>query len=400
MNTPPELQRQADALVRRAHLAGWAGSTARWTAVAFALAGFLILVLRGAFDVEPGSAAFGLALAALAPLAAYLLARTSPLTRAEAVARLDAESGGGGALLSAFELAEAGGSERAGSGPAAQPSSAGADFASRAEQQLAATGELPRLHWRRLAWPWPGSLAFALLCLMVPMDRLRPAGATGTAAALEGRVEDLRAQLEALRENIELEPAEEATLEDRLKRLDQELADAGFQEAFEGIDRMSEDLDRLGDDAQANAEQAMQKMQAAAEQMAQSPSASSAQVSEALEQLAKSGLGMTLPAGLEEQFAELAQSLAEGLDGADGVETPESAKELAQQLAELAQLSNELSEALSEALSKLGDSGLEGAQGNLPEMAWSPELLENLAQALKDAQLSSLECELARGGGT
>ena len=109
---------------------------------------------------------------------------------------------------------------------------------------------------------------------------------------------------------------------------------------------------------------------------------------------------MSLPAGLEEQFAELAKSLAEGLDGADGVKTPESAKELAQQLAELSQLSNELSDALSEALSKLGESGLEGAQGNLPEVAWSPELLENLAQALKDAQLSSQECELARGGGT
>ncbi|MHC4375762.1 MAG: hypothetical protein ACYS26_04090 [Planctomycetota bacterium] len=393
MNTPPELQRQADALVRRAHLARWAGSTARLTAVAFALAGALILVLRGAFDLEPAPAAAGLGLAALAPLAAYLLGRTSPLSRAQAVARLDADSGGGGALLSSFELAEAGALERVEPGT-------GADFASRAEQQLAAIGELPRLNWRRLSWPWPGALAFALLCLAVPMDGLTQAGATGTAAALEDRVEDLRVQLDALRENIELEPAEEATLQDRLKRLDEELADAGFQEAFEGIDRLSEDLDRLGDEAQANAEQAMQKMQAAAEQMAQSPSASSAQVSEALEQLAKAGLEMTLPAGLEEQFAELAESLAEGLDGADGVETPESALELAQQLAELSQLSNELSDALSEALSKLGESGLEGAQGNLPEVAWSPELLENLAQALKDAQLSSQECELARGGGT
>jgi hypothetical protein len=389
MPTPPELQRQADALVRRAHVARWAGATARLAALALALAGAGILVLRGAFGFDPGPAAWGLVLALLAPPAAWLLQRRSPLTRAQAVARLDADSGGGGALLAAFELAEAG-----------SAGDRGADLAARADRQLQAVGELPRLDWRRLCWPWPGALAFALLCLAVPMDGLVPAGATGTAAALEDRVEDLRQQLEALRENLELQPEEQATLEDRLKRLDEELADAGFQEAFEGIDRLSDDLDRLGEEAQANAEQAMQKLQAAAEQMAQSPSAASTQVSEALEQLAKAGLELNLPTGLEEEFAELAQALAEGLDGADGVETPESAAELAQKLAELASLSGELSDALSEALSKLGESGLEGAQGNLAELAWSPELVENLAQALKDAKLSSQECELARGGGT
>lgn len=380
---------RADALLRRVRLARWAGATAHWLAVALAMAGAVILLVRSAFGWSEGPAALWLGLAALAPLAALLAARRSPLTTEQAVARLDVGSGGAGALLTAYELgaaAPADGSDRA--------------WQAQLERQLEALPEPPRIDWRRLAWPWPAALVFALACLFVPIAGLAPASAEGTAEMLGDRVDELRFQLDALEERLELDPEEALALEERVGRLDEELDAAGFQEAFEGIDRLSDELDRMGEEAQANAEQALQKMQAAAESMAHSPSAASAQVSEALEQLAKSGLELSLPSGLEEEFAELAKSLADGLDGAEGLETPEAAAELAESLAELAGLSSQLSEALSEALSELGESGLEGAEGDLAQIEWSPELIEALAEALKNSELTSGECELARGGGT
>jgi hypothetical protein len=192
---------------------------------------------------------------------------------------------------------------------------------------------LPRLHpWRRLA-ALPPALAFLAAALLVP-QRV-PAGDVNSALADE-IVADLTATLLELKQQELMTPAEEQRLEEEIERIRRgarDRVDASSWEAADALrDKVAAGLSEK-QDAVKWAQESLARLNAAAQGGATAESTSAAQTAEltkALERLARSGLLAGAPADLQRwleggklpadaaSLGELTASLSAYLAGKDG----------------------------------------------------------------------------------
>jgi uncharacterized protein Yka (UPF0111/DUF47 family) len=358
-----------------------------WLGRGFAVAGIAALLARALFDVDAARASLALVPIGLVPLLAWKRARDRAPSADAALVWLDVHSGGSGGLVTAAERA----------GPA------GDAFERDALDRLAAVPAPASTSTGRQRLAPLAALLFAGACLVVPVGadeldgpELRPASEVhGT------ELERLREALTALEERVELEPERRAELGERLTALEQELADQSAGElALEGLDRMAEELAREAERAEAEAARALERLSDAAEGLPGSSSEAAESIEEALAELEQAGLLGALSPELSDELRELAEKLAEGLDGSDGIESAKGVEELMERLAELAALREELARELAKLMEELGEQGLATSPGALPPVELSADELRALIEALKEAQLDPQQCELARGGGT
>ena len=308
------LDKAISALRRRALGVAWirrAGPLCGWTLSGCSAAALLV---RGGASWERGEAAWLLAPALIAPIAALVLARRERPSPAQAATWLDVRSGGSGFVVTEQEL-----------GATA--------WSPRTEAALAAALErLPRVELGALLRPLAVALALATLALWIelPRDMVGPPPAV-SAAALE-RVEE---RLEVLKDALALEPELERELEERLDAARTDSEAGNPESTYEALDQLDERIEQAAQEAELAAQQALALLQRATSE------AELAQAQEALQNAAQSmgaaGLSKDLPQKLERELAQAAQSLAgEPLSSAD-----------------LARLAQELKGALDGRMSKL-----------------------------------------------
>jgi hypothetical protein len=255
----------------------------RWAAGAMLAAGGLALLCR---LFVPAATPY-LPWLLLVPLAAVVPAIVAALRRAyspaELLALADTMTGGDGLLLTVAERRHDGWSD--------------------APQLVrAAQLRLPRLRpWRRLA-PVAPALAFLTIALLLP-QRVAPAGA----AALSGEIAaSLSAMLADLQAQELVTPAEDNALEqeiERVRRAAQERMDAS---AWEAADALRDKLAATAEsrrDAAAWAQEALARhaagISAGLPPSSDTAQANAAELSEALEALAESGLLAGAPEALQ-----------------------------------------------------------------------------------------------------
>jgi hypothetical protein len=165
----------------------------------------------------------------------------------------------------------------------------------------ASTFALPRLRpWRRLAW-LPAALAFLAVALSLPQRIPR----ASTTALAEEIADDLTATLDALKQQQLVTPEEEKTLEqeiERIRRAAEERVDASAWEATDALRERVAATVAERRDAVKWAEEALGRYAAAAQAAPGGevkPGADTAELTKALENLAKSGLLATAPPDLQ-----------------------------------------------------------------------------------------------------
>ena len=164
-----------------------------------------------------------------------------------------------------------------------------------------ATFALPRLRpWRRLAW-LPAALAFLAVALSVP-QRIPRASTTVLAADIAG---DLETTVDALKQQQLMTPEEEKTLEqeiERIRRAAEERVDASAWEAADALKEKVAATVADKQDAVRWAEETLARYAAAAQAAPAGevkPGAETAELTRALENLAKSGLLANAPPDLQ-----------------------------------------------------------------------------------------------------
>ena len=165
----------------------------------------------------------------------------------------------------------------------------------------ASTFALPRLRpFRRLAW-LPAALAFLMVALSLP-QRIRPASTTVLAEEIAG---DLETTVAALKQQQLVTPEEEKTLEqevERIRRAAEERVDASAWEATDALREKVAATVADKQDAVKWAEETLARYAAAAQAAPGGevkPGAQTAELTRALENLAKSGLLANAPPDLQ-----------------------------------------------------------------------------------------------------
>jgi hypothetical protein len=317
----PGLDRSLRRLLARAKTAAWLAESARLAAPAAFLLGGWVLLARFVLGHGRATAAWSLLLFALVPLAAWLVARRRFLTPATAVAWLDRRSGGSGALLTHFALADARWNEPA-------------------ERALASIERLPRIAaWRDFS---PTALGVLFVgATFVPDRSVLPT--PPATQVVENRIDAASEDLSALLEVVELAPETAQELEARLESLREESDAAPLDASLEAVDRTQDELARNADEALAAAERAREALASAG--AADDAQATIDGINAALRDLKEAGLAAKLP-----------QALLDRLDPGT-LELPEGMKLSAE---ELAQLSDELRAALDARMERLAKAGLVG----------------------------------------
>ena len=165
----------------------------------------------------------------------------------------------------------------------------------------ASTFALPRLRpWRRLAW-LPAALAFLAVSLSLPQRIPR----ASTTVLAEEIADDLTTSLDALKQQQLVTPEEEKTLEqeiERIRRAAEERVDASAWEATDALRERVAATVAEKRDAVKWAEETLSRYAAAAQAAPGGevkPGAETAELTRALENLAKSGLLANAPPDLQ-----------------------------------------------------------------------------------------------------
>ncbi|MSR62525.1 MAG: hypothetical protein EXS08_08775 [Planctomycetes bacterium] len=343
----PTLEGGIAAVQRRRVLQLWLAILGGHAQVAFFAIGVGALLARVLGRWESGEAAWLLALALGAGATAFFFARRRLPGEASAVSWLDVHSGARGLVVTERELGAS-------------------DWSARTRDELARSlAVLPPPAWNRALRPAFPALAFAALCVWVPIPRSVPVPPPILGAAA---LEELEQKLATLEEVLDLPPEEAEELAARLQRIEDEATSGQPASAFEAIDRLGERLD-------AEAAQALDAAQRAAQDLAQAagdPSLAEAQAAlvSALSGMETAGLGKDLPPELRSALQPGSLSLPAGVQLSS---------------AELAQLSQALKGVLDQRLAQLGAGGLlssaklselrlaQGALGNLDDFEYDPE---------------------------
>lgn len=330
------MTRSLDALATRLRarvfLGVFLGALGRFAMWGLFVTGTLALLLRYVLGVERATAAWALAPLAVAPIAAWIVARRRRLSHAGAIAWLDLRADAQGAWITRLELDDARWNERA-------------DAALARELALPA----PRLA-RPAVQAFP-ALAFAAAALWIEMPRDPVLPPRKLEEALIEKVEE---QLETLKEEVALEPELEQELEARLERLEDELGDP--EQAFEAIDGLQERMEQEGERLAETMESAQESLAEASESSKRDPEGAQKALEQALGELAKAGLEKNLDEELKSQL------------GSTSLELPPGTK---LEPMKIDALSKELSDALAKKLDKLGKVGLAklGKLGKAGELA-------------------------------
>lgn len=318
-----DLDHLAARLSARARRAAWLTECARWSAPALYAIGAVVFVARYLGDLSRPAASLALSALLVIPAAAWLRARSRFLSRAGAVAWLDRESGGSGALIAQFDLAD----ER---------------WMRDAEQALARIAVLPRV---RVARPFLPSLPAALfvagaLWIAKPLEPTAP-----STRIAESALETAEERLLALQEIVELPPEQAEDLAERLRRVEENLRDAPVDASLEALDRTTEELGAVAERSLASAERASGDLARA--DAAQSASEAQAALQDALKELREGGLAAKLPETIQAELTPGSLELPPGVQL-----SPEA----------LAKLSGEMRGALDARLAKLANAGLISAR--------------------------------------
>jgi hypothetical protein len=282
MNMPVSAQPALRRLARRLAIGLFLDVWPTWAVASLLTAGLVVLVCRMFF---PGAAS-SLHWLWLAPLLsafpALMICFMRAYRPADVVALADWLNGGQGALLALLETND----------PV---------WAESPMLEAAAKFPLPRLRpWRKLA-TLPPALAFMAAALWLPQRVPR-----GTNAILADDIaSDLTTTLAELKQQELITPAEEKTLEEeieRIRRSAQERVDASSWEAADALrEKVAAGLSEK-QNALKWAEESLARYAAAAEAGTSGESASDADLAEltnALQKLAQSGLLAGAPAGLQ-----------------------------------------------------------------------------------------------------
>jgi|GEM_PF-5164841 len=372
-----ELARRIDGFRRRCYRAALVGRLARYGALALVVAGTVALAARVGLGLEgwPGWLGFA-ALLAVPPLA-HLAARRAVPSRPAAAAWLDAHGPADGSLVTALERPDpawaarfAAGAERAPAPPAVSSAA-----------------------WRG---PWPAALVFALVSPLAPVATPAGAPASGVEALLAAAVERAAERLEVLTEEVRLEEGLEAELVDRIQRLREQVAEAGIEAGFEGVDALERDLERAAEEAGAASEQLARAVNEAASASAGDGQRASESLREAAEGLREGPLGQAVDPSLLERLEELAaKAAALAGDDAAPLADPEDLERWLEFMEEWAALDEALREQVEGALERLAEAGLiepgemEARRASLDALgdAALEELAEELAERLEDLDL-------------
>jgi len=319
----PNLKQLVARLSARARKAAWLSECARWSAPLLFAIGAAIFIARFAAGVSTREASFALLALAILPLAGWLLARRKFLSESGAIAWLDRESGGSGALLTQFELAD----------PRWTPA---------LSKALARIEALPRVRLTREWAPSLFALAFVAGALWIPRPQALVAPSTHLA---ETMLEEVKEQLLALTEVVELEPEKAAELAERIERVEENLRDAPADASLEALDRTGDELEAQAEKSLASAERASDELARA--DAAQSASEAQESLQNALKELRDGGLASKLPESIKSELAPGSLELPPGIKLSNEA---------------ISKLSSEMREALDARLSKLARSGLISAK--------------------------------------
>jgi hypothetical protein len=285
-----------------------------WAAAALVLAGLVAVVCRMFFPAAASALRWLWLVPILTTLPALAICVRRAYRPADVVAVADSLTGGQGVLLTLFERND----------PA---------WAESVLVEQASRWRLPRLRpWRRLA-SVPPALAFLALAMFMP-QRISPLGASTVLA--DDIAADLNATVLELKQQALITPDEEQNLVEeieRIRRAAQERADSSSFEAADTLrERVAAGLSEK-QDALKWASESLARYAAAAQGGAATASdaeAASAELTKALETLARSGLLAGAPADLQRLLAaarrsgnagalrELAASLSEYLGDQQG----------------------------------------------------------------------------------
>lgn len=195
-----------------------------------------------------------------------------------------------------------------------------------------------------------------------------PTAANGAFEALfEGKLEEVREQLEALEEEVDMADADAEELERALERLEETANESpDLESTYEAIDRLEEQLAERAEEALAEAEKAVDGLRASELAAKSGEPMDMDGLAEALELAASIEFGAELAAALPEQLADALSAGLDGLEPGEGLGLdPEALAKLAKagglgELSEeqLAALSDAVKEAMKESLGKLAGAGL------------------------------------------
>ncbi|QDU84365.1 hypothetical protein Pla163_14720 [Planctomycetes bacterium Pla163] len=377
---PAELAEGVRRLRARCYRAAFLGRTTRLAAGALVVAGCTALAARVGLGIEGASALVGWAALLVVPPLAHLAARRRVPSVATAAVWLDARGSGDGALVTALEL---------GAG--------GRAWEARALARARTAPAAPQIE-RATYWStWPAALVFALVCPLVPVVRANAnGGPRGVEALLDAAVERVAEDLAALEEELVLDDEVRAELRDRLERLQRDVADAGLEAGFEGVDALERELERLAAESVEQAADVQRLLHEAAASSSSNGSQSAQRLADALEESSNGSLARALPPELMERLTALAER-ARQMD-ADGskMASLEDLDEWLEWTEEWAALEEEVRASLTESLERLADAGLLD-QGDLDELRESlerssAEALDELARDLAE-RLEALDLD-------
>ncbi len=392
MSSPNALEKQASRLSRRVAGGAFQRGLLRGGTLCACALGSAALGARVGFGVEVPL----VGLLASIGLGAICLGlwewRRAGFDRGRALAWLDAKSGGSGLLVSLGELG---------------PQNGASTWNERAREALKRVPEVESEATGRRMGALALAMTFAAATVFVPANQAGATPGLRSAAEVYGsELERLREALATLEESVELEPETAEQLNQRLERLEAELADLRAGEmALEGLERLEGDVAREAQRAMEQAAKAVDQLARAGEWAPDSPGAAAREIERALERLAEAGLDAELSPETREALEQLAERMGQPQDSGpgssgEGLADPQDVQELLEQLAELAELRAKLAEELARLAEQLGDRAggqeLADAADSLSEL--TREELEQLIEALRSAELSEEQCEAARDG--
>jgi hypothetical protein len=385
---PADLAEGVRRLRARCYRAAFLGRATRLTAGALVVAGCTALAARVGLGVEGASALFGWAALLVVPPLAHLAARRRVPSVATAAVWLDARGSGDGALVTALEL---------GAG--------GRAWEARVLDRTRTAPAAPQIQ-RATYWStWPAALVFALVCPFAPVVHSNGNGEPqGVEALLAAAVERVADDLAALEEELVLDDEVRAELRDRLERLQRDVADAGLEAGFEGVDALERELERLAAESVEQASDVQRLLHEAAASSSSDGTQSAQRLADALEESSNGSLARALPPELMERLQALAER-ARQMD-ADGSELAslEDLDEWLEWTEEWAALEDEVRVSLTESLERLADAGLLD-QSDLDELRESlerssaealDELARDLAERLEEMDLDEAEAAALR----
>lgn len=349
------LDQSVAALHRRVFWGVFAGNAGRLGMIALLGGGVLVLLVRFLLDVARAQAIWALAPVVLVPLAALLVARSRQLSRAGAVAWLDARAGGSGALVTQLEVGD------------------GA-WSSHVDAALSHLLVLPRARLGRTALQILPPLGFAIAALLVEMPR---DPALPPKHLQEAAIERVEEKLATLEEQVALEPELASELEKKIERLED---DAGEPEqAFEALDRLEERLSQESEMLAQKGLDAEEALKAATGASSSDPERAQKELEKTLGDLSKAGFSKNLPEDLQREL------------GASSLELPAGTK---LEPLRIEALSKDVAKMIAAKLDKLGAAGLV----KLGRLAKAGELAR-----LDDFQFSDHVCDESckkKPGGT